>query len=323
MEFGEACDNGVGNSDTMPNACRTSCVEPSCGDGVSDALEQCDGANLGGQTCATAGAYDQGDLACTSGCELDLSGCSACGNGVVDGSEECDEGGANCADDPSCTCAPNCTLPGCGNGVVEAYLGEECDLGLENCDDPQCACSTTCDGFFDPCGFPEDGIWLEFDFTSAATVLEPAWRFSETPGWGEAEWAPTGYGAPYICVPFDNVLLVDDLIGRLAVVREDMCELQVTIGLRGLLNYSSASVCIEGRSMAPGASSNMNVFNGLNGCGLTTSIDPEPQVHAVGVNLTSCYVAGNGYQGLTIEPSDDWDAIGIVRVRLTIHDPVF
>lgn len=106
------------------------------------------------------------------GCVFDLSGCSGCGNGVVDGDEECDEGTANCDDDPSCLCATNCTTPGCGNGVMEAYLGEECDLGPANCDDPQCECSTACEGDFDPCGFPEDGIWIEIDFTGAATTIE-------------------------------------------------------------------------------------------------------------------------------------------------------
>jgi len=325
VEAGEDCDDGVGNSDTLPNACRTTCVEASCGDMVSDALEQCDGSDLGGQTCVSVGAFDQGELSCTSTCQFDVSGCSACGNGIVDGSEDCDEGAANCADDPSCTCAPNCRTPGCGNGVLEAHLGEECDLGDENCDGPQCACSTLCAGAFDPCGFPEDGIWLEVDFTTAATVFEPTWRYSETPGWGEAQWVPTGYAAPFIHVPFDNVLMVDDVIGRMAygAGQPDPGEFLVIFGLGGLLGYSSASVCIEGRSMTPGSPSNLNVFNGLNGCGVTTSIDPDPQVHAVGVNLTGCYVLGHGFQDVTLQPSEASDAMGIVRVRFTIHDPVF
>jgi MYXO-CTERM domain-containing protein len=38
----EQCDNGAANSDTTPDACRTTCVKASCGDGVIDTGEQCD-----------------------------------------------------------------------------------------------------------------------------------------------------------------------------------------------------------------------------------------------------------------------------------------
>ena len=75
---GEACDDGTGNSDTLPNACRTDCSFATCGDGVVDTGEECDDGN--------------GDN--TDGC---LVGCTlaACGDGYVrsDGvgeDEECD-----------------------------------------------------------------------------------------------------------------------------------------------------------------------------------------------------------------------------------------
>ena len=49
----EQCDNGPANSDTQPNACRTSCRLPACGDGVVDAAEQCDdGGLVGGDGCS-------------------------------------------------------------------------------------------------------------------------------------------------------------------------------------------------------------------------------------------------------------------------------
>ena len=35
----EQCDNGAGNSDVLPNRCRTSCRDPWCGDGVCDSGE--------------------------------------------------------------------------------------------------------------------------------------------------------------------------------------------------------------------------------------------------------------------------------------------
>lgn len=45
-----------------------------CGNGTVDAPEQCDGAALGGATCATQG-FALGTLRCASGCTFDTSGC--------------------------------------------------------------------------------------------------------------------------------------------------------------------------------------------------------------------------------------------------------
>jgi hypothetical protein len=39
----EECDDGVGNSNTTPDACRLSCRNAYCGDGVVDTGEVCDG----------------------------------------------------------------------------------------------------------------------------------------------------------------------------------------------------------------------------------------------------------------------------------------
>ena len=40
--MGEECDDGLFNSDTFPNACRSSCQLPFCGDDVRDTGEECD-----------------------------------------------------------------------------------------------------------------------------------------------------------------------------------------------------------------------------------------------------------------------------------------
>jgi cysteine-rich repeat protein len=45
-DCGEECDDGPGNDDTVPNACRTDCKRPHCGDGVLDDGEACDDGNL-------------------------------------------------------------------------------------------------------------------------------------------------------------------------------------------------------------------------------------------------------------------------------------
>lgn len=95
-------------------ACTTGCqfdtsgcrpfAAPTCGNGAIDPPEQCDGAALGGATCASVGFAAGGTLTCTAGCAFDTHACRpselpTCGNGVVNGSEQCDGaalGGATC-----------------------------------------------------------------------------------------------------------------------------------------------------------------------------------------------------------------------------------
>jgi sugar lactone lactonase YvrE len=115
-------------------------VSGACGNGVVDAGELCDGAELDGASCATRGFFG-GVLACTSSCVFDTRQCDRCGDGIVDAAdgEECD--GANldattCADlIPGSTsgtpgCSTRCQLTAgscatCGNGIAEG--GEQCD----------------------------------------------------------------------------------------------------------------------------------------------------------------------------------------------------
>ncbi len=86
---------------------------PVCGDGVIDGTEQCDGSNLGGQTCQSMG-FIGGVLACSPSCQFDTTQCSRlCGNGQCDPLEECDGTnlcGAACADWGVYTCDATCHL---------------------------------------------------------------------------------------------------------------------------------------------------------------------------------------------------------------------
>jgi hypothetical protein len=113
VEAPEQCDGGA----TPPARCPACVIVPTCGDGIVDAPEGCD----------TAGP----SATCDVNCQPIL-----CGNGVVDPGEECDTGGA------SATCTATCELVElCGNGVLDP--GEVCDPGLT----PECLadCSGTGD----------------------------------------------------------------------------------------------------------------------------------------------------------------------------------
>lgn len=75
-----------------PSDDSTSTTGASCGDGVREAGEACDGADLGGQGCGDFGLVD-GALACAGDCSIDLAGClpaPVCGDGVADAGEDCD-----------------------------------------------------------------------------------------------------------------------------------------------------------------------------------------------------------------------------------------
>jgi len=84
---------GTGGSVTetcLPVGPQSCFLLPNCGDGVrNDCMapsglgfcpfvtrtEPCDGSDLGGQTCKSLG-YNSGELACTTGCAFDTSGCA-------------------------------------------------------------------------------------------------------------------------------------------------------------------------------------------------------------------------------------------------------
>ncbi len=128
LEAGEVCDDGVDNSDTNPNACRTDCTLPFCGDGVHDTeTEACDDGEANSDTVPNA---------CRTDCTL-----PDCGDGVLDEGEECDDGSGNSGTTPD-ACRLDCTEPICGDDVIDT--GEECDNGALNSDTTPGACRTDC-----------------------------------------------------------------------------------------------------------------------------------------------------------------------------------
>lgn len=117
----------------------------SCGDKKINGADACDGTDLGGKTCKSAGFYT-GTVACAKDCKLDTSGCTDCGNGVINSGEKCDGGqfgNQTCKSlgfhKGTLSCKKDCSFDttkcsNCGNSKLDA--GEACDgaaLGSKTC----------------------------------------------------------------------------------------------------------------------------------------------------------------------------------------------
>jgi cysteine-rich repeat protein len=146
---------------------------PLCGNGLREAPEQCDGAALGGQSCASLG-QGTGTLACGADCTFDTSGCqppNLCGNGALDPGETCDDGnqangdccssvcqaetGTSCADGDACNGAETCDATGqCGAGAPldcddgNFCTGDACVAAVGCVNDPAPGAACEGDGNF-------------------------------------------------------------------------------------------------------------------------------------------------------------------------------
>ncbi len=121
----ETCDDGADNG--AYDTCNTNCsgLAEYCGDGAVNGPEACDGSPRGA-TCQSLG-FDGGTMKCGTGCQLDTSSCSSCGDGIVGEGEVCDAGALN---GTYGNCNALCTGLGatCGDGVRN---------GPESCDGAQ------------------------------------------------------------------------------------------------------------------------------------------------------------------------------------------
>ncbi|HKE15975.1 MAG TPA: hypothetical protein VKB80_13955 [Kofleriaceae bacterium] len=116
------------------------CLVGSCGDGVINAIDACDGEDLGGKTCQDFGSSYPEGLKCASDCSFDKSGCQGfCGDSVRQSSEQCDDvdlSGKSCisegfySGDLVCTSDCKLNLGGCkgrcGDSIRNSF-NEQCD----------------------------------------------------------------------------------------------------------------------------------------------------------------------------------------------------
>jgi cysteine-rich repeat protein len=253
-------------------------------------------------------------LMCAGGVCVELG--AVCGDGVVDGGEACDDGPDN-ADDAACK--SDCTLQVCGDGSVGP--GETCDDGNQQNGD---GCENTCTASRptgDACGQPGDGVWFQIDYENAFSVSNPDITYSNTPGWGAGEWAPQGMTEPDVVDLFNNISVEEDQIGTVAILGGSAA-IRVYFGLAGL-SYDYATACVEGRSYSVGSSVTFLVSNPKNDCGNTGMMANDWTVHATGVDVGDCFIGGDDFQAVQIEPMGGSDALSLKRLRVTLHGATY
>ncbi len=87
----EECDDGLDNSDTAADACRTDCALAHCGDGVVDSGEDCDdGAAFGGDGCSQTCRTEDGRLEAEPNDDLATAEAVVTGDTVAGGLPEGD-----------------------------------------------------------------------------------------------------------------------------------------------------------------------------------------------------------------------------------------
>ncbi len=115
-------------------------LSASCGNGIVEAVEQCDDGNqINNDTCtglcknaACGDGYKQGAEQCDDGNKIDTDSCrntcvsNNCGNGQIDAGEECDDGNTVQTD----SCSNSCRDAMCGDGIRQ--VNEVCDDGNQS-----------------------------------------------------------------------------------------------------------------------------------------------------------------------------------------------
>ncbi len=175
----------------------------------------------------------------------------------------------------------------------------------------------------DPCGFPLDGPWIQIEYNNAGgSPSSPSWSYSNTPGWGEAEWAASNANWPEVWDLYQNINVSNDPIGVVAIVGSS-AQLQLMLGFEELVGYDYATVCVEGRSVSTSASVQFDAYNPLTGIGNSGSMAHDWNMHATGLDLGQAFEVGGGVQAVRLDATGGSASLGVKRMRLVMHGAVY
>ncbi len=313
---------GVG-TDASSGGSTTDGASTTDGGGTTDGGTTDGGTTDGGSSSGPGCPEGQQGCPCGDGCDMglvcELGLCAPapapkCGDGKIDPGEACDDGAGN-GDSKACT--GSCALQKCGDGLLGA--NEQCDDGnLVDGDGCEKTCVKTPAQPKDACGYDSDGVWFQIDYSNAFSVSSPKYTYSPTPGWGEPQWAPQGKNWPYAVDLFNNAKVIDDQIGKVALLDGTNKAVRVYFGTVGL-TYTYATVCVEGRSYSVGSSVTFFVQEAKSKCGDYGSMANDWSVHATGVDLQDCFFPNDSFQAVQVQPSSGSGSLSLKRLRVTLH----
>jgi cysteine-rich repeat protein len=276
------CGDGVVNTDNAEN----------CDDGNATSGDGCDsictveaGFMCTGQPSVCTMSGTCGDASCDvsedcTSCPSDCGACpGTCGDGALDAGEDCDDMGE------SATCNADCTTAACGDSIVNATAGEECDDGNTTDGD---GCSSLCGTEPASCG---DGTC---DLAGTETCTN----------------CPADCAADPACVEVlcgDNVVAPGeecdgtDLAGQDCVTQGFDggtlgCSAGCTYDTNGCFSCGDGTAngteeC-DGTDLGGSACSDLGFFGGALGCSATCTFD-----------VTACNDCGDGF----VDPGEDCD----------------
>ena len=162
-------------------------------------------------------------------------------------------------------------------------------------------------------------LFLEIDYSFAFDSDSPRFTFSNTPGFGEAEWAfGGGPGFPQAWDRFNNMHVVQPFQSDHYLQEEGMQEqLQLMIGLPASVSYDHVEVeLVAARDVRSGIL-NLDVENPLTGCGVSdVTISNEDAFTSTIVDLADCLEPGESVQAVRLTPQSG--ILDLLRMRVTL-----
>jgi hypothetical protein len=170
-------------------------------------------------------------------------------------------------------------------------------------------------------------VFVEIDYSFASDPERPAFRFSNTPGFGPAEWAyndPFGGGmtSPDAWDRFQTLDVINDFrLGNVLVVGTGNQELQLMLGLPAHVTYERVLVEIDGDEEAHSGVARYDVYNPLFNCGVFSAFDDTAQTDGIGrhtkvFDLEDCLAPGEFVQAIRLDPQSG--VVGLKRMKVTL-----